>query len=52
MTEDELQSLRNLVNYSWSAEEADYDEQDDEGKRTHIFLDLELLEQFLERHCK
>ena len=40
-------SLSSLIEYNWSKEEADYGEQDSEGRNRHIFNEISALRQWL-----
>ncbi|ONI88086.1 hypothetical protein ALI22I_20320 [Saccharothrix sp. ALI-22-I] len=43
-----IDALRAVVAYNWATEQADFDQQDDDGRRLHIFNDLTVLHDFLD----
>lgn len=47
MTEIELEALARVINYNWKDEEIDYNNQDDEDRVGHIFLDLQVLNDYV-----
>ena len=46
MTREELESLKAVINYNWDDEQKDYDPEHNGG---HIFLDLEVLQAFVDK---
>ncbi|MGA5820032.1 hypothetical protein ACPC54_19470 [Kitasatospora sp. NPDC094028] len=47
LTDDELDSIRAVVDYNWAKEQRDYEEQDEDGRRGHVFTSLVTLDAFL-----
>lgn len=42
-----LDSMRAIVEYDWQKERDDYQEQDDDGRRDHVFMHLRVVDEFL-----
>ncbi|SEM79914.1 hypothetical protein [Streptacidiphilus jiangxiensis] len=47
LTDDELRDMRAVVDYSWAAEQRDFEEQDEDGRQNHIFNSLVVLDALL-----
>lgn len=50
MNQRELKALSALINYNLADEQADYDQQDEQGRENHILNDLLILDQYVNTH--
>jgi hypothetical protein len=49
MNEEIRKAIQHIISYCWQDEMNDYLEQDEEGQRNHVFCDMVLLDEWLNR---